>query len=329
MPRRRFITKGRLTAAVLVGAVIVFFVLSRRTPEGFYQGHSTSYWLREILYTGERQSRALEAFNKMGADADPRLAAALGEKENPFVRFYRGLWDRLPTGLQQHLPKPDEPNLLQMAAVVVFQRAAPTRVIPNLYPMLQEPDSGVRQAVLNAMKDRIPEAGQIPLLLLAGNDPDPSVRRDVWNRLSQIGSAATNAVPALLQLCADPNIDVRQDAAWALWKITKQTNTVVPVLEGAVSQDPIAVHRTLAAYHLLVMGDSSPAFVNTLITSLANSQPGDRATVCTFLSQIGPSAAAAIPALRKALQDPEPEVRRRAEVALSKIDPAHAATHAP
>ncbi len=329
MPRRRFITKGRLTASVLIAAIILILLVSLSTPEAFYQGHSASYWLREILYAGQRQSQALEAFNKMGADADPVLVAALGQKENPFVRLYRGLWNRLPAGMERHLPKPDEPNLSQMAAVVVFQRAASTRAIPNLYPMLKEPDSGVRQAVLNAMKERIPNRDQIPLLVLAGNDPDPTVRRDVWNRLSQIGPAATNAVPVVLQLCADQNIDVRQDAAWALWQITRQTNTAALVLEGAVSQDPIAVHRHLAAYHLLVMGDSSRQFITALVDSLTNSQAGDRATVCTFLGQIIPPAVTAVPALRKTLQDPEPEVRRCAEVALSRIDPEHAATNSP
>jgi HEAT repeat protein len=114
-----------------------------------------------------------------------------------------------------------------------------------------------------------------------------------------------------------------------LWKITSQTNSAVPVLEGVLSQHQDAGHRHLAAYHLLVMGDSAPFFVTTLINSLANSQAGDRATVCTFLGQIGPPAAAAIPALRKALQDPGAEVRRRAEVALAKIDPARATNHAP
>jgi HEAT repeat protein len=164
---------------------------------------------------------------------------------------------------------------------------------------------------------------------LAGNDPDPTVRRDVWNRLSRIGHAASNAVPAVLRLSADHDVQVRQEAAWALWQITKQTNVAVPALEDALSRNPDASQRRLAAYHLLVMGDSGPAFVTALIGSLTNSQPGDRATVCTFLGQIGPPAAAAIPALRKALHDPEPEVRRRAEVALSKIEPAQAAATTP
>jgi HEAT repeat protein len=330
MPRRRFITMGRLTAAVLAGGLIAYFALSQGTPEASYRGLSASDWLADFLSPRyDNPNPALEAFDKMGTNADPVLVAALAGRENPFVRLYRRYWDRMPAVIQRRWPYPDEPELLRMAAVIVFQHSASNRIIPNLYPMLKKPDSGVRVAVLQAMTNRIPDASQIPLLLLAGNDPDLAVRAEVWHRLSQMGASATNAAPAVLKLCADHNIDVRQEAAWALWKITRQTNAAVPVLESVLSQNQDAGRRHLAAYHLLVMGDSAPFLVTTLINSLTNSQAGDRATVCSFLGQMGPPAAAAIPALRKALQDPEAEVRRRAEVALTKIDPAHAATHAP
>jgi HEAT repeat protein len=264
----------------------------------------------------------------MGTNADPVLVAAIAGKENPFVRLYRSSWARMPAVIERRWPYP-EPDLLRMAAVVVLQHSSSNRIIPDLYPMLKKPDSGVRLAVLNAMNNRTPDAGELPLLMLAGNDPDPSVRAEVWRRLGQMGKSATSAVPAVLKLCTDDNIDVRQDAAWALWKITGQTNTAVTALECALSQNQDAGRRQVAAYHLLVMGDSAPSLVTSLINALTDSHPGDRATTCTFLGDIGPPAAAAIPALRKALQDREAEVRRRAEVALSRIDPEHAATPAP
>ncbi len=329
MPRRRFITKGRLAAIVFVAASVIVVVFLSRAPEPSFGGHSASSWLREILAANGKENQALEAFDKMGTNAYPLLMRALGGKENPFVRMYRHSWERMPTGLQQRLPKPDEPALLQMAAVVVFQRSPSNELFPDLYPMLKEPDSAVRQAVLNATKDHNPDASQIPLLALAADDPDITVRTEVWRRLSRLGPAATSALPYVLKFCADHDPQVRQDAAWALWQITKQTNAAVPVLEDALSRNRDAGQRHLAAYHLLVMGDSGPTFVTALVDSLTNSQAGDRAAVCSFLGQIGRPAAAAIPALRKALQDPEPEVRRRAEVALSSIDPEHAATNSP
>jgi vesicle coat complex subunit len=97
----------------------------------------------------------------------------------------------------------------------------------------------------------------------------------------------------------------------------------VPILESILSQNQDANRSHLIAYHLLIMGDSDPFFVHTLIDALADGQTVDRAIICSFLGQIGPAAAAAIPALQKALHDPEAEVRRSAEVALSTIDAKH------
>jgi hypothetical protein len=330
MPRRRFRKIGRLIVALLLFGVSVFFLVSRKVPEAYYQGLSASDWLGAFLSPHyDKPNLALEAFDNMGTNADPVLVAAISGKDNPLVRLYRRSWDKIPAAIQRRWPYPNEPELLRMAAVVVFQHSASNRIVPDLYLMLKKPDSGLRLAVLQATTNRIPDANQVPLLLLAGNDPDLSVRAEVWHRLSQIGASATNAAPAVLNLCADRNIDVRQEAAWAFWKITHQTNTVVPVLESVLSQYQEAGHRHLAAYHLLVMGDSAPFFVTTLANSLTNSQAGDRATVCSFLGQMGPRAAAAIPVLRNALHDPEPEVRRRAEAALSRIDPNHPSAHSP
>jgi HEAT repeat protein len=326
---RRFFTMGRLAAAMLACCAIAFYVTSKKTPEAYFQGRSTSSWLREFFGPNGGPPQALEAFNKMGTNAEPVLVAALRGKENFFVRMYRGFCARMPAAIQQHLPKSDDPELLRMAAVVVLQHSSSNQIISNLYPMLKEPDSEVRLAVLQAVDNRIPDASQIPLLVLAGNDPDPYLRAEVWRRLNRLGASAASAAPDVLKLCADNNIDVRQDAAWTLWKITNRTNTSVPVLEDAMSQNQDANRRHSAAYHLLIMGDSDPLLVTTLINSLTNSQAGDRATVCTFLGEIGPPAAAAIPALRKALQDPEAEVRRRAEVALGAIEPKRSVTNSP
>jgi HEAT repeat protein len=320
-PQRRYLAIGLLMAAVLACGAIAYSVVSQRPPESYYQGRSASSWLRDFFGPNGGAPQALEAFVKMGTNAEPVLVAALRAGENPFVRVYRGLCARMPGAIQQHLPKPDDPALMRMAAVIVLQHSASSQIISNLYPMLKEPDSGVRLAVLQAVDNRIPDASQMPLLVLAGNDPDPYLRSEVWRRLNQLGASAASAAPSVLTLCADNNVDVRQDAAWTLWKITGRTNTAVPVLEDALSRNQDAGRRHLAAYHLLIMGDSNPFLVTTLVDSLTNSQAADRATVCLFLGEIGPPAAAAVPALRKALHDPEAEVRRRAEVALSLIDP--------
>jgi hypothetical protein len=353
MPRRRFITIGRLTATVVVVGIIAVVAWSQKTPEAYYQGHSASYWLSELLGANQGLARfalaadmandtaqplpsadrgpglALEAFANMGTNADPVLVAALVGRESPLMRLYRDVWARMPTSIQQHLPMREQPGMLRMEAVIVFERRAPTQPMPDLYAMLKEPDSDLRLAVLDATRNRAANASQLPLLILAARDPDMRVRSEVWRRLGRMGALADDSIPTLLKFCEDSNPDVRQEAAWALWNITGKTNIAITVTESVLSQRQDANSRHKMAYHLLMMGDSAPFFVTTLINSLTNSSAGDRAIICSFLGQIGPPAAAAIPGLRKALQDPEPEVRRRAEVALSRIEPEHSATNSP
>jgi HEAT repeat protein len=320
-PRRRFFFWGPL-AIVLFCVLGASDIVIQRPREAYYRGRSASSWLDEFLphFNNPQAPDASEAFNEMGTNAEPVLVAALRGKGNPFIRIYRSFWARLPESIQQHLPKTDDPELLRMAAVIVLQHSTSGPMVSDLYPMLKEPDSAFRLAILQATENQIPNADQIHWLTLAGNDPDPYLRSELWRRLNKLGAAAAPAAPYVLKFCSDTNIDVRADAAWTLWKLTGQTNTSVPVLESVLSQHPEAGQRHTAAYHLILMGDSTPVFVNTLILSLTNSQAGDRATVCSFLGEIGAHAAAAIPALRKALDDPNAEVRRRAEVALSAIE---------
>jgi HEAT repeat protein len=343
MPRQRSIKILSLTAAVLACGFIAFLAVSRWRQEPAFQGRSASYWLRQIvsptivrrginvsvtsgyiLFAGPKSSQAMEAFNKMGTNAEPVLVAAIIARENSLASLFRRLYPRLPAAIRQRVPEPYDPLALRRAALFALQGPVRIHISPKLLPLLKEPDSGLRLAVLSVVQ---PEAGQIPFLLMADDDPDTNVRRAVLRCLSQLGPSASNAAPAVLKLCADSNSDVRADAAWVSWKITGQTNTAVPVLESVLGE--AAGRNPAVAYHLLIMGDSTPFFVTTLINTLTNSQGGDRAITCSLLRDIGPPAVAAIPALRQALQDPEPEVRRRAEVALSRIDPAHAATHAP
>ena len=342
--KSRFFIWGPLAIVLGFCVFVAIDVAMQRPREAYYKGRSASSWLREFYGTNGgvvsgvlRNSwkafppglvgfnitgppRTLEAFNEMGANAEPVLVAALRGKENVFLRLYRSICWRVPESIQQHLPKVNDPELLRMAAVIVLQHSTSGAMVSDLYPMMEKADSAFRLAILQATENQIPNADQIHWLLLAGNDPDRYLRLELWRRLNKLGPAAAPAAPFVLKFCSDNDIDVREDAAWTLWKIIGQTNVAVPVLESVLSQQADEGRRHTTAYHHIIMGDSTPFFVNTLISSLTNRQAGDRATVCTLLGQIGRPAAAAAPSLRKALNDPEAEVRRRAEVALSAIE---------
>jgi HEAT repeat protein len=324
MPRRRFSTIILLTAAVLACGALAYFAANRRTPEPSFQGHSARYWLRVFGVTG-LQDQAMEAFRQMGTNADPVLVAAVAGKESNFDKIFRRVYPKLPAAMQRRLTQPDDLLSLRSAAQCVVMNSSSRHIVPKLVSLLEDTDSGVRVAVLRAVQNRIgpKDADLIPPLLLAGNDPDARVRAGALACLTEIKSSAASAMPAVLKLCADKDIGVRMGAAWALWNITGQTNTAVPILEGILGESQDAHGRHWAACYLLEMGQSDPLLIPTFISSLTNRQTGVRMSACACLGQIGHPASAAVPALLTALQDADGEVRRRAKIALTTIDPEH------
>jgi HEAT repeat protein len=335
MPRRRFITILCLAAAVLAGGAFIYVALNRRTPEPTFQGRSASYWLRAV-FRGSQQRQALDAFRQMGTNADSVLVAAIEAREGIYSRILRRVYPRLPTVIHRHLPPPEDLQELRSAAGFVVLNTSLIDIVPKLLPLLEEPDSELRLAVLQTVSNRIgpPDASQISFLLLAANDSSPKVRAMALLCLSRMGRSATSAEPIALKLCADSDTGVRTYAASTLWKITGQTNKAVPVLEGVLDdlgRKHDATNSHWVACYLLEMGESDSSLVPIFINSLTNIhlRTGERMSACSCLGRIGPPAAAAIPALREALQDPDAEVRRRANAALSRIDPKRAVTHSP
>jgi HEAT repeat protein len=106
--------------------------------------------------------------------------------------------------------------------------------------------------------------------------------------LGDCGVAALPAVPALLRLLKDPDADVRVAVAEALLKVDPE-------------------------------GQGSPA-LGVLTESLRHPDLLVRLRAVEALGARGARAAAALPALREAARDPEPELRRAAEEAVRKVE---------
>jgi HEAT repeat protein len=289
MPRRRSIKIVCLTAAVFACGGIAYFAVHRQPEEPSFLGRSASYWLRQVV--GRRTSApALEAFGQMGTNAEPVLVAAIAGRENSFAGIFRRVYPRLPPVIQNRFSPPENLRQLRAAAGLVVQSTPLDGIAPKLLPLLAKPDSELRLIVLNLVANRIgpSDAGQVPFLLLAVKDPDPGVRID---------------------------------AAWALWKITAQTDYALRVLKDLLRQGDDYHCVKWADAYLLDVGRPDPSFISILTNSLASVRKAERATACGYLGQLGPQAAAAIPSLRAALRDPSEDVRHRAQFALKRIDP--------
>jgi HEAT repeat protein len=115
-------------------------------------------------------------------------------------------------------------------------------------------------------------------------DPRPAVQAQGAFGLSQMGSTAQEAVPALIE-CLKQETLVRQNAALALGAIGPQAKDAVPALVEALHDPEWTVRRQAAA----------------------------------ALGMIGPAAGDALPELRKLKQDADTLVRKAAADAISRI----------
>jgi tetratricopeptide (TPR) repeat protein len=127
----------------------------------------------------------------------------------------------------------------------------------------------------------------VPALLEALRHDEPAVRFGAAHTLGDLGEAAKPALAPLKQALLDRDLGVRVQAARAVWLIDRQTEVTIPIFTEALTADD-EVHRWMAA---------------------------------DCLGEIGPRAAAAVPAIRSALQGEFKisHVRTGLSVALERI----------
>jgi len=117
---------------------------------------------------------------------------------------------------------------------------------------------------------------------------DSLERRLAAHALGEIGPAAREAVPALIEALRDPESFVRVWAAAALARVQPENPDANPALvEG--TQDGISFVRSLAAWHLGRLGPGHPGIESV------------------------------VPELRELLNDNDPSVRTEALVALENL----------
>ena len=169
---------------------------------------------------------------------------------------------------------------------------------------------------LGAMGEKAADA----LAALEGllKDKSPAVRAHAAESLGEIGSPAKSAVPALITLVTDPEKTVRREAIDAVRAIRPGPDVVLPLLVKQLeAADPAIRMSVLSAF-----AEQGKAAVPDLINALKNKEAAFWA--CLVLGEIGPDAAAAVPALIETLKDDRPEVRREAILALAEIGQAAA-----
>jgi HEAT repeat protein len=159
-----------------------------------------------------------------------------------------------------------------------------------------------------------PKAPDPAALVLKLRGPDATASGDASLELIRLGEPAT---PALVELLRDPDPALRALAARTFWGMGARAGggAVVPLAEALA--DPEVSVRVSAAMALDNMGPAAAAAVPALIKALRDPDAKVRPWAARALGSIGPAAEAAVPALQKAAR--LDGVQGSAEEAIRKI----------
>jgi HEAT repeat protein/tRNA A-37 threonylcarbamoyl transferase component Bud32 len=228
--------------------------------------------------------------------------------------------------------KDGSPALRRQAAETLGECGPAGReAIGPLIAALEDPDFWVGEAAADALRKITgapepprerrnrpeQEAGVPPAvqsLLRAMQDP-----RSRWMAvvaLGELGAAARDAVPALIEALEDTDAAVRWDSAKALGKLGPAAARAVPALAAIVHERGDAIVRQYAVAALGAIGAPARAAVPALIGALKEESSNLDEQAGDALVRIG---APAVPALVEAMKDEDPQVRVKAATTLTRI----------
>ncbi len=168
----------------------------------------------------------------------------------------------------------------------------------------------------------------LPMLIAATGDP--LLRSTAIRQLGRLGPAAAPAIDTLIDaLKTEDRREPYGSPEWirvadALHKISPTNRTAIAIIREKL-RDAEGLDRLNAASRLL-MFDPGEQHGIELLAEIVRSDPvaHSRLFAASVLRKGGPPARATVPALKAALTDKDPAVRRAAASALRKIEPASA-----
>ena len=168
-------------------------------------------------------------------------------------------------------------------------------------------------------KDAVPE-------LVAALDVEdaPEFRREVLFTLAQIGPPSAPAVKKIINILETEDDErIVAAACFALRNIGPAASEAGPALVG-VYNDGTQFQRMVAIWALLKVRPGYESVekraIPLLTEGLSSGRAEVRAEAAQALGEIGPNAAAALPELKKLVDDPDPIVRSAAEAAVKAIE---------
>jgi HEAT repeat protein len=299
------------------------------------------------------------ALGSIGAkDSDSALKAA-AKKDNPFLQMM-AVWaiakvhpeDEAATKaalekLTQSL-KSTDPAIRGTAAKSIFSLHAPPEVLaPYLVVLINDPDPGIQQNVIDAaaslgeqvvprlnnglknpqlrkaavrvIKKLGPKAGEAVAPLMEVAKDDPKMKTDVQLALDAIGPAAAPATDMLVNSLSSKDAAERESALYALRKIGPGAKAAIKPLSELMKSDS-AFDGDAAAWALARIAPRdaqvAAAVLPRLVKELSSADEQTRAASIQALVDLGATGKVTAELQRVAKDDASPNVRAAAAAAL-------------
>ncbi len=198
------------------------------------------------------------------------------------------------------------------------------RAVPRVVERLKDPKT--RGRALRVLALMGPEAKDaVPALEATLRGADAETRNEVLYTLAAIGPASAGRSRARRYSLRDTDSRVRITSTYALGKIGPAARAAAPAIAKNLKSDDQFM-RLVSVWALLRIQPGDVQTVKMAIPMLAaalsevESELG-KVEAAAALGDIGVGARDAVPALKKALQDPSPAVREAAAEALKKDRP--------
>ncbi len=146
---------------------------------------------------------------------------------------------------------------------------------------------------------------------------DPEVRASAAIRLAEMGEEADPYIPEIIPLLKDADPKVKMAAANSLATFGHKAKDAAADMASLVDDSDEDVQKVgLVGLAAIGAGEELGSAAKRLLKSKSVSL---RMVTAMTLSEIGPSASAAVPALAKTLYDPDPNVRLYSAIALGNM----------
>jgi hypothetical protein len=333
--------RARVALVLGASAVILVVVAGGSILLNFLEpsvdGAPASFWVTQLGASQPQADRATTALDKLGEKAIPFLIATIGcepQSETFLQRFGRQVYVWAPGWLRPLLPAPRarQASEIQHARTQasyylgsLVRKAPPLAnlAIPGLQTLLRHTNAEIRFSAALALTGFGTNAR--PILGTVGEilRTDPVLINDpLLVSVEHCGPQANVLVPALQDVLAITNLPRRMSIARTLWSLDHSQADLVRPIALAFTKSADAGNRIEAASLLWRMDGDPQVVVPTLVGLLQDADQAFDYRTLRMLKAIGPAAKAAVPALTRWLESPQPRpefVTRTAIEALQQI----------